>query len=125
MNMLDRILEYFTLKNVLDGLAFIIIVLAVIPPYAEVYNVHLPAELLMIIGILLAALKEAERRLQKRLAAEPSAEQESVIAQLQDELSTYAITLAKRNRELIELRSKIERTERVEQDGEPERELEQ
>jgi hypothetical protein len=84
--LLDRILKHVTLKNILDSLAFTIIVLAIIPPYAEVYSVHLPAELLMTIGIALAVLKEAERRLQKRLASEPSTEQAQLINRLRTEI---------------------------------------
>lgn len=94
---MNQLLARITLKNTLDVIAVVIVALAIIPSYAEVYNISLPPVLLMSMSIIVAILKFVELRLQKRLAEEPSTQQEEVNKKLEKENAVYKDVISDRN----------------------------
>lgn len=125
-DLLNRALKHINLHTLLHLIGIAVAMLAAISIYANMYQVELSPMFWLVVSILLVGGKEAERRLQNVLAVKPSPEQEDEILRLQVDLSTTAVTLDKRNKELIAAYEEIkqlraERGDEVAHDPHPDR----
>lgn len=82
---MNELLDRIKLTDLLDCIGIISITLSAVVATAESVDLGLPPIALFIVLMLIVALREIERRLQKRLASEPSQEQQNIIKRLQAE----------------------------------------
>lgn len=99
--LLDRILDRIKLTDIIDIIGILSITLSAVVATAESVSLNLPAWATFFVLLAIVFLRGVETWLKRRLASEPSPEQEDEILRLQLDLSTTAVTLDKRNKELI------------------------
>lgn len=75
------------LRDILDLIAIALVILSSVAPLADLAHVALPPLVTFGVLLVIVGLKEAERRLARRLEAEPSPAQAERIAALEAQLT--------------------------------------
>jgi hypothetical protein len=106
--LLDRILDRIKLTDIIDIIGILSITLSAVVATAESVSLNLPAWVTFFVLLAIVFLRGVETWLKRRLASEPSPEQEQLIRRLRAENESLRSV---QSRETIPLRPQFPMTE--------------